>query len=82
MDKPEGLTIKERNKWYIKFKNQYTDLNKLSDDGILSLTELLSPLNLRKLMLIGVYIYMKVSRNKFIILVMLITSFLLRMIFV
>jgi len=47
---------KERNTWCVKLRGQYIDLNRLPGNGILSSMILLHPLDLRKTLLIDVYI--------------------------
>jgi len=47
---------KENNTWCVNLRSQYTDLNRLPGNGILSSMILLGPLDLRKTLLIDVYI--------------------------
>lgn len=51
-----ALQKKERNTWHVNLKDQYIDLNKLPENGILSSMILLFLLVLRKNLLINVYI--------------------------
>jgi len=51
-----GSFKKERNTWCVNLRNQYTDLNRLPENGILSSMILLCPLDLTKTLLISVYI--------------------------
>jgi len=56
MDQPVGFTEEGKEHMVCKLKRSNTDLNKLLDNGILSLMILLCPLDLRKTLLINVYI--------------------------
>jgi len=51
-----GSLKKERNTWCVNLRNQYIDLNRLPDNDILRSIILLRPLDLRKTLLIDVYI--------------------------
>ena len=57
MDQPDLVSpLKEKNTWLANLRNQYMDLNKLPGSGILSFIIPLLLLDLRKTLLIGVYI--------------------------
>ena len=56
MDQLKAFQLKKRKTWCVNLRDQYVDLSKPLDNGILTLMILLPLLDLRKILLIGVYI--------------------------
>ena len=55
------LWLTERNTWCVNWRSQYTDLNKLPENSTLSSMIPLHLLNLKKILLIDVYIWRSVE---------------------